>query len=101
LHLLLAACLRIQGDLATAESECRVALAQMPGLAAAHVELARIYRKQKRIGEAALFMAQAQKLRATQKQRRAEKKVEKIYDSSPQTTAAFTDSSAPAFERWD
>jgi predicted AlkP superfamily phosphohydrolase/phosphomutase/tetratricopeptide (TPR) repeat protein len=100
LHLLLGASLRHLGEDEKAERECLVALAQMPGLAAAHGELARLMRKQKRLAEAALHMAQAQKLRETARRRRAETSAQR----APQVEELEMVSSAPAvaaFERWD
>ncbi len=102
LHLLLGAALRHLGDDANAEGECRVALAQMPGLAMAHMELARIMRKRKRLGEVALHAALAQKLRETAKQRRAEKRAQaKGEVETVRAAVAAKDRGTPAFERWD
>jgi Tfp pilus assembly protein PilF len=114
LHLLLGSCLRHLGDDAKAERECLVALAQMPGLPAAHAELARIMRKQKRLGEAALHMAQAQKLRETAEARLAEKSAGHKAEAEAAVAAgaavaadgsvaavAHKDRSAPVLERWD
>jgi predicted AlkP superfamily phosphohydrolase/phosphomutase/tetratricopeptide (TPR) repeat protein len=97
LHLVLGVSLRHLGDDAKAERECLVALAQMPGLAAAHTELARLMRKQKRVGEAALHLAQAEQLRDQAKKRKAERNAES-------DTAAFRATAATAtgpLERWD
>ncbi|MGA3237071.1 MAG: alkaline phosphatase family protein [Bryobacteraceae bacterium] len=103
LHLLLGSCLRHLGDDAKAERECLVALAQMPELPAAHVELARIMRKQKRLGEVALHMAQAQKLRAAAKLRLAQKSAmhKAEADAAVAAVAASKDRSAPVLEHWD
>ncbi len=108
LHLLLGSCLRHLGDDAKAERECLVALAQMPGLPAAHAELARIMRKQKRLGEVALHMAQAQKLRETTKRRLAENGAAHQAEADAAVGADATigvvaskDRSTPVLERWD
>ena len=64
LHHLLGATLLRLGDTRTAEQEFRVALAQAPGLAAAHDALAALLRRDTtRIGEASVHMAQAESLR--------------------------------------
>ncbi len=64
LHHLLGAALVRLGDRPTAEQEFRVALAQAPGLAAAHDALAALLRRDTtRIGEASVHMAQAESLR--------------------------------------
>ena len=102
LHLLLGICLRHLGDDAKAERECLVALAQMPALPAAHAELARIMRKQKRLGDVALHIAQAQKLRETARQRAAEKSAAHQAEAEAAVVSvAVADRSAPVLERWD
>ena len=64
LHYLLGISLRHLGEDARSEQEFRVALAQMPGLAPAHDELAALLRRDPaRIGEASLHMARAEVLR--------------------------------------
>jgi predicted AlkP superfamily phosphohydrolase/phosphomutase/Flp pilus assembly protein TadD len=102
LHLLLGVSLRHLGDDDKAEGECWVALAQMPGLAAAHSELACIMRQRKRIGEVALHMAQAQKLRETAGRRCSGKGAGRRTEvEAARATAAAGDHAVPAFERWD
>jgi len=62
-HLLGVALLRL-GDAAAAEQEFRVAVAQSPGLAAAHDALAALLRRDSsKLGEASLHMAQAEQMR--------------------------------------
>ena len=96
MHLLLAGALRHVGDYESAETACRVAMAQMPGFAAGHMELARIMRARRQLGEAALHMATAQELRQTARQRRAadSAKVEELRASLARTDA-------PPFDHWD
>jgi hypothetical protein len=74
----------------------------MPGLAAVHGELARLMRGQKRIAEAELHMAQAQKLRETGRRRRAEKSAGRKVDlEAARAAKALEAPSVAAFERWD
>jgi tetratricopeptide (TPR) repeat protein len=96
LHLLLGSSLRHLGDDARAERECLVALAQMPGLANAHAELARVMRRQKRFGEAALHLAQAQQLRNQTRTRKAEETAEV---DAPRTAALECWDGAPPADR--
>ena len=80
-----------------------MALAQMPGLAAAHVELARIMCKQKLLGDVALHMAQALQFWQTAKRRRADKNAAQKAEGEAAAAAAgdAKDRSAPVLERWD
>lgn len=98
-HLLLGASLRLLGDLATAERECQVALAQMPGLAAAHTELARIYRSQKRLGDSGLHLAHARALHDTAVRRRADRAAER--QTEARLEAECKAAGAPGLELWD
>ena len=92
LHYTLALALRRLGDETRAADCLRTALRQAPAFAAAHDEMARILRRQKHIGEAALHMAQAAELRKQAKERRARKPAAPPVD--PQVPAA-----GPVFER--
>jgi predicted AlkP superfamily phosphohydrolase/phosphomutase len=96
LHLQLAGALRQLGDYGSAETECRVAMAQMPGFAAAHTELARIMRARRQLGEAALHLALGQQLRQAARQRRAADSAE-----AEELRASNGRMDSPAFERWD
>ena len=96
LHLILATSLRQTGDLANAETECRVALAQMPGLIAAHMEMSRIMRATKRPADAGLYMAKAQELRRLKHERRQPERAE----AETLRTSLAPGDSAP-FERWN
>jgi predicted AlkP superfamily phosphohydrolase/phosphomutase/Flp pilus assembly protein TadD len=87
-HYVLALALRRLGQEGQAMDCLQTALKQTPAFAAAHDELARILRRQKKFGEAALHMAQAADLRKGGRALQiAEQRVE--------TRAA----GAPAFER--
>jgi predicted AlkP superfamily phosphohydrolase/phosphomutase/tetratricopeptide (TPR) repeat protein len=71
-HYLLGVCLHELGEKAEAEQSLRVALAQNPGLLAAHEALGRLLRGDtERLGEAALHAAKAQVGRQKVKERRA------------------------------
>jgi predicted AlkP superfamily phosphohydrolase/phosphomutase/tetratricopeptide (TPR) repeat protein len=71
LHYHMGLSLRHLGEEASAEQSFRVALSQMPGLVDAHLELAKIMRKDDtRLGEAALHTARANVLRKEARRRR-------------------------------
>ncbi len=92
LHYTLAVALRRLGDEGRAMECLRAALKQMPGLAAAREELARILRRQKNFGEAALQMIQAAGLRKQAKERAGHK-------PAPQPLAAKPQPALPPFKR--
>jgi tetratricopeptide (TPR) repeat protein len=73
LHYTLALALRHLGEEKRAAECLRTALKQMPAFAAAHGELAKILRRQRNFGEAALHMAEAAELRKQANERRREK----------------------------
>jgi len=70
-HYVMGRALMARGDAEGAERALKVALAQMPGLIAAHQALARLYSSQIRTEEAATHRARAAELRAKVKHRRA------------------------------
>src|SRR5581483_6760011 len=75
------------GDLPGAERELRVALAQAPGMVAAHDSLAALLRRDPaRIGEASVHMARAELLRSRRKQARPRIENER----APATPALFS-----------
>jgi predicted AlkP superfamily phosphohydrolase/phosphomutase/tetratricopeptide (TPR) repeat protein len=93
LHFLLAFSLYKLNELARAEEELRIAIAQMPEFAAAHELLGRIVRKDRaRLGEASLHLARAQAFR---KRRIGKQEAHKA------AAAAAAVGAAPALERWE
>jgi tetratricopeptide (TPR) repeat protein len=71
LHYTLAVALRHLGEESRAADCLRVAVQQAPAFAAAHEELAKILRRQRQFGEAALLMAKAAELRKQARARAA------------------------------
>ncbi len=96
LHRLLGLALSRLGDGAGAERELRVALAQAPGMVAAHESLAAVLRRDPaRLGEASVHMARAELLRSRRKQ--APRQTED--EAAPEAPALFSrDVSAPMDE---
>ncbi len=94
LHYLLGLSLRQLSEPVRAEQAFRVALAQMPGLAPAHDELAALLRRAPdRIGAAGLHMARARVLREQAAQRGSRRRI----SSAPEPASATL---LPGFERW-
>jgi hypothetical protein len=87
--------LRHLGEEARAEQCFRVALSQMPGLVDAHLELAKIMRQDKRIGEASLHMARAAMLRAEDQRRKSGQ------STAPVEPAAKPAAGLPSMDRWE
>ncbi len=73
LHYHMGLSLRRLGDEVRAEQSFAIALRQMPGLVGAHLELSKIMRKAKRLGEANMHLAQAKLLRDEAKRRREDR----------------------------
>jgi tetratricopeptide (TPR) repeat protein len=92
LHYTLAVALRHLGDDTRALECLRTALKQAPAFGAAHDEMARILRRQRDFGQAALHMSEASKLRKQAQERRSHKLVAPLAES-PASPAV------PAFER--
>jgi tetratricopeptide (TPR) repeat protein len=92
LHYTLAVALRHLGDEDRAVACLRTALQQAPAFPAAHDELARILRRRRDFGQAALHMAEASQLRKQAQERRSAKPVAA---SAPPPQPH----SVPAFER--
>jgi predicted AlkP superfamily phosphohydrolase/phosphomutase/tetratricopeptide (TPR) repeat protein len=85
LHCIMGSALHRMREFAQAEQAFRVALAQAPGLTAAHEGLARLLRRDRsRTGEAAWHMAQAAVARERRKQRPAAAAEERVAPGMPQ-----------------
>jgi predicted AlkP superfamily phosphohydrolase/phosphomutase/tetratricopeptide (TPR) repeat protein len=100
LHYTLAVALRHLGD-ETRAAEClRTALQQAPTFAAAHDELARILRRRRDFGQAALHMAEASKLRKQAQERRSHKAAAPSdRPPEPPSVPAFERTAAPPVDR--
>ena len=100
LHCTLAVALRRLGEENRAMECLRAALKQMPGLATAHEELARILRHQKHFGEAALHMIEAAALRKRAKERAGHKPAPRPVEAEPvPALSAFERAAAPPVDR--
>ncbi|MGA2589074.1 MAG: alkaline phosphatase family protein [Bryobacteraceae bacterium] len=99
LHYTLAVALRHLGEESRAAECLRTALKQMPAFAAAHGELAKILRRQRNFGEAALHMAEAAELRMQANERRREKLERHPVLPQPAPVPVFERAAAPPADR--
>ncbi|MGO4881108.1 MAG: alkaline phosphatase family protein [Bryobacteraceae bacterium] len=100
LHYTLAVALRHLGDEARALECLRTALQQAPAFAAAHDELARILRRRRDFGQAALHMGEASKLRKQAQERRSPKPVApSAQPPGPPSEPAFARTAASPVDR--
>ena len=100
LHYTLAVALRHLGDETRALECLRTTLQQAPAFAAAHDELARILRRRRDFGQAALHMAEASKLRKQARERRSPKPAASTAQpSATPSVSAFERTAAPPLDR--
>jgi tetratricopeptide (TPR) repeat protein/arylsulfatase A-like enzyme len=100
LHYTLAVALRHLGDETRAVECLRTALQQAPAFAAAHDELARILRRRRDFGQAALHMAEASKLRKQAHARRSRQPVtSSAQPPEPPSVPVFERTGAPPVDR--
>jgi len=102
LHYLLGVSFRKLGENERAEHAFRVALSQMPGLAPAHMALARMLRRNPaRIAEAGLHMAQANLLRDQAREAKTRAKKEAKTEAKEEVRDLAHSAGLPAFHRWE